>query len=127
MTEAVEIDSALTRLESVLATERVALMSGQIHRIGDLMSEKMEATQAVDALVARRHPGLKSDRARFRLQGVVNAAKENALHFKAAQNGLRSLAARVGNFTQDSYVGAYNSNGLQTPFSKATGNYLKKA
>ena len=127
MSEIVAAEAALSRLETVLATERVALMSGQVHQIAELMSEKMEATQAVDALISSEHPALGRERIRTRLRGITAAAIENAQHFRAAQNGLRSLAARIGNMAQDSYVGAYSSNGLQTPFTKATGNYLKKA
>ena len=127
MTDGQSAEEILVRIETVLVEERQLLLSGRVHDMAGLIGEKTGAMEAFDALLRESGTLIRRDTFQARLKGVVQTAKENAQHFQAVQNGLRNVMNRLGRVTQDSYVGAYQSNGLQTPFTKATGNYFKKA
>ena len=119
-------DQTMDRLEQVLAAERQCLAMGQVHVIAELTAEKADAMQALDRLMRERPASSSGPEIGPRLKRIVRAAQENAQHFGAVQQGLRKLTERVSGATQDAYVGAYQANGLQNPFTKATGNYQKK-
>lgn len=127
MTDAARAQQIMSQVESVLSAEKHLLLSGQVHRVVELSEEKVQAMTAFESLLQEAGQMLRAETIQARLRGIVQAASENSIHFRAVQNGLQNMVARLGRVSQDSYVGAYQSNGLQTPFSNATGNYLKKA
>ncbi|WP_290497152.1 hypothetical protein [Hyphomonas sp. UBA4494] len=127
MTDAARAQQIMSQVESVLSAEKHLLLSGQVHRVVELSEEKVQAMTAFESLLQEAGQMLRAETIQARLRGIVQAASENSIHFRAVQNGLQNMATRLGRVSQDSYVGAYQSNGLQTPFSNATGNYLKKA
>ena len=127
MTDAARAQQIMSQVESVLSAEKHLLLSGQVHRVVELSEEKVQAMAAFESLLQEAGQMLRAETLQARLRGIVQAASENSTHFRAVQNGLQNMVTRLGRVSQDSYVGAYQSNGLQTPFSNATGNYLKKA
>ncbi|QSR23882.1 hypothetical protein [Hyphomonas sp. KY3] len=127
MTDAARAQQIMSQVESVLSAEKHLLLSGQVHRVVELSEEKVQAMTAFESLLQESGQMLRAETIQARLRGIVQAASENSIHFRAVQNGLQNMVTRLGRVSQDSYVGAYQSNGLQTPFSNATGNYLKKA
>ena len=127
MTDAARAQHIMSQVESVLSAEKHLLLSGQVHRVVELSEEKVQAMTAFESLLQEAGQMLRAETLQARLRGIVQAASENSTHFRAVQNGLQNMVTRLGRVSQDSYVGAYQSNGLQTPFSNATGNYLKKA
>lgn len=127
MTDAARAQQIMSQVESVLSAEKHLLLSGQVHRVVELSEEKVQAMTALESLLQEAGQMLRAETIQARLRGIVQAASENSIHFRAVQNGLQNMVTRLGRVSQDSYVGAYQSNGLQTPFSNATGNYLKKA
>ena len=127
MTDAARAQQIMSQVESVLSAEKHLLLSGQVHRVVELSEEKVQAMTAFESLLQEAGQMLRAETIQTRLRGIVQAASENSIHFRAVQNGLQNMVTRLGRVSQDSYVGAYQSNGLQTPFSNATGNYLKKA
>ena len=127
MTDAARAQQIMSQVESVLSAEKHLLLSGQVHRVVELSEEKVQAMTAFESLLQEAGQMLRAETIQARLRGIVQAARENSIHFRAVQNGLQNMVTRLGRVSQDSYVGAYQSNGLQTPFSNATGNYLKKA
>ncbi|RCL90123.1 hypothetical protein [Hyphomonas sp.] len=127
MTDAARARQIMSQVESVLSAEKHLLLSGQVHRVVELSEEKVQAMTAFESLLQEAGQMLRAETIQARLRGIVQAASENSIHFRAVQNGLQNMVTRLGRVSQDSYVGAYQSNGLQTPFSNATGNYLKKA
>ena len=127
MTDAARAQQIMSQVESVLSAEKHLLLSGQVHRVVELSEEKVQAMTAFESLLQEAGQMLRAETIQARLRGIVQAASENSIHFRAVQNGLQNMVTRLGRGSQDSYVGAYQSNGLQTPFSNATGNYLKKA
>jgi flagellar biosynthesis/type III secretory pathway chaperone len=127
MTDTARALQIFSQVESVLSAEKHLLLSGQVHRVVELAEEKVQAMAAFDSLLQEAAHMLRAESLQSRLKGIIQAASENSAHFRAVQNGLQSIVTRLGRVSQDSYVGAYQSNGLQTPFTKATGNYLKKA
>ena len=127
MTDAARAQHIMSQVESVLSAEKHLLLSGQVHRVVELSEEKVQAMAAFESLLQEAGQMLRAETIQARLRGIVQAASENSTHFRAVQNGLQNMVTRLGRVSQDSYVGAYQSNGLQTPFSNATGNYLKKA
>ena len=127
MTDAARAQHIMSQVESVLSAEKHLLLSGQVHRVVELSEEKVQAMAAFESLLQEAGQMLRAETLQARLRGIVQAASENSTHFRAVQNGLQNMVTRLGSVSQDSYVGAYQSNGLQTPFSNATGNYLKKA
>ena len=127
MTDAARAQQIMSQVESVLSAEKHLLLSGQVHRVVELSEEKVQAMTAFESLLQEAGQMLRAETIQARLRGIVQAASENSIHFRAVQNGLQNMVTRLGRVSQDFYVGAYQSNGLQTPFSNATGNYLKKA
>ena len=127
MTDAARAQQIMSQVESVLSAEKHLLLSGQVHRVVELSEEKVQAMTAFESLLQEAGQMLRAETIQARLRGIVQAASENSIHFRAVQNGLQNMVTRLGRVSQDSYVGAYQSNGLQTPFSNATGTYLKKA
>ena len=127
MTDAARAQQIMSQVESVLSAEKHLLLSGQVHRVVELSEEKVQAMATFESLRQEAGQMLRAETIQARLRGIVQAASENSIHFRAVQNGLQNMVTRLGRVSQDSYVGAYQSNGLQTPFSNATGNYLKKA
>ena len=127
MTDAARAQQIMSQVESVLSAEKHHLLSGQVLRVVELSEEKVQAMTAFESLLQEAGQMLRAETIQARLRGIVQAASENSIHFRAVQNGLQNMVTRLGRVSQDSYVGAYQSNGLQTPFSNATGNYLKKA
>ncbi|HCX08989.1 MAG TPA: hypothetical protein DHU81_01220 [Hyphomonas sp.] len=127
MTDAARAQQIMSQVESVLSAEKHLLLSGQVHRVVELSEEKVQAMTAFESLLQEAGQMLRAETIQARLRGIVQAASENSIHFRAVQNGLQNMVTRLGRVSQDSYVGAYQSNGLQTPFSNATMNYLKKA
>ena len=127
MTDAARAQQIMSQVESVLSAEKHLLLSCQVHRVVELSEEKVQAMTAFESLLQEAGQMLRAETIQARLRGIVQAASENSIHFRAVQNGLQNMVTRLGRVSQDSYVGAYQSNGLQTPFSNATGNYLKKA
>ncbi|MEH6742011.1 hypothetical protein [Hyphomonas sp.] len=127
MTDHTHARHIMSQVESVLSAEKHLLLSGQVHRVAELAEEKVQAMEAFDSLLREAGHLLRAENFQQRLKGIIQAAGENSIHFRAVQNGLQNIVSRLGRVSQDSYVGAYQSNGLQTPFTKATGNYLKKA
>ena len=127
MSDAARAQQIMSQVESVLSAEKHLLLSGQVHRVVELSEEKVQAMTAFESLLQEAGQMLRAETIQARLRGIVQAASENSIHFRAVQNGLQNMVTRLGRVSQDSYVGAYQSNGLQTPFSNATGNYLKKA
>ena len=127
MTDAARAQQIMSQVESVLSAEKHLLLSGQVHRVVELSEEKVQAMTAFESLLQEAGQMLRAETIQARLRGIVQAASENSIHFRDVQNGLQNMVTRLGRVSQDSYVGAYQSNGLQTPFSNATGNYLKKA
>ncbi|MEQ3648321.1 hypothetical protein [Hyphomonas sp.] len=127
MTDTTHAQHIMSQVESVLSAEKHLLLSGQVHRVAELAEEKVQAMEAFDSLLRDEGHMLRAENFQKRVKGIIQAAAENSIHFRAVQNGLQNIVSRLGRVSQDSYVGAYQSNGLQTPFTKATGNYLKKA
>ena len=127
MTNTYNAQHVLDRVESVLMAEKQLLLSGQAHRLAEMSHEKVAAMNAFDGLLQAGGDHLRQASIKRQVEGIVGVAKENAVHFLAVQNGLQSILKRIGNASQDSYVGAYQSNGGQTPFTHATGGYSKKA
>tara|TARA_R100000365_G_C2748660_1_gene81082 strand:+ start:9638 stop:9967 length:330 start_codon:yes stop_codon:yes gene_type:complete len=107
--------------------EKQLLVSGQAHRLAEMSHEKVAAMNAFDGLLQTGGEYLRQASIKRQVEGIVGVARENAVHFLAVQNGLQSILKRIGNVSQDSYVGAYQSNGGHTPFTLATGGYSKKA
>lgn len=127
MTDATRVQQVMDQVESVLMAEKSLLLSGQVHRVAELSEEKAQVMEAFNAILQDAGHLVRAQPLQHRLKGIAEAAEENAVHFRAVRNGLESIMSRLGRVTQDSYVGAYQSNGGQTPFTKATGNYLKRA
>ncbi|KCZ52190.1 hypothetical protein [Hyphomonas pacifica] len=127
MTDTINAQDILDQVETVLMAERQLLVSGQAHRLAEMSQEKIAAMNAFDGLLQNGIDYLREVPIRHQIEGIVGMARENAIHFLAVQNGLQSILTRVGNASQESYVGAYQSNGGQTPFTHATGGYSRKA
>ena len=117
------MSATIDRLKNILAEEREMLLAGMAHEAAGLVSEKMAALEAFDAMLG---PGSAAAYQRD-IEAVIGMAKENAAHFSAVRNGLASAISRLGNLSDDSYVGAYGQGGQRTAFTKASGGYLKKA
>lgn len=120
------IEEAIGTLETLLVHERELLLRGRARETAALVGEKMSALQVFDDVVLNRAAASLKDGHRRRVEAIVDLAKENAEHFKAVRNGVRSAIDRIGARTESAYVGAYNATGGQTPFRNATGGYLKK-
>ena len=122
-----DAEITLNSLQDILAAEREALLSGLAGTAAGMLEEKMQAMQAFEQLLAdpqavRSVPGIQA-----RMETIIQLATENAGHFSAVRNGVNSAITRLTEASGNSYVGAYQSNGSNTVFSKAVGGYEKKA
>lgn len=122
-----ELSDVVERVQSVLFAEKRYLVAGQTHEVVGLVKEKMAALETFHALFSKLSPDQVQSDLRQRVEDVIALASENASHFEAMRNGLRSVISRLGSLTEESYVGAYRLDGGKTAFSKASGGYLKKA
>ncbi|MEQ9316087.1 MAG: hypothetical protein RLN72_09545 [Henriciella sp.] len=114
-------------LQSILESERDALLVGQAGTAAALLPEKMDAMKAFEDLLNRPEVIRTLPNYNERMERIIALASENASHFTAVRNGVTSALSRLGSASGNSYVGAYQANGSQTAFSKATGGYEKKA
>lgn len=121
-----QIEQALGALEDILGQEKQLLLSGRAKETVELVGAKMSALEVIDAAAIRAAPSSLSDTQKRRVETIKRMASENAAHFAAVRNGVQNLIQRVGRVTSDSFVGAYGAGGSQTPFTHATGGYLKK-
>ncbi|MEE2878912.1 MAG: hypothetical protein VX593_07900 [Pseudomonadota bacterium] len=101
-------------------------MSGRARETAELVSEKISALQVFDDVLLNAKTRNISNSQQRRVELVIRLAQENAQHFTAVRNGLKSAINRIGAKAENSYVGAYNAAGGQTPFRNATGGYVKK-
>ena len=117
---------AIATLEDILVREQALLLGGHAGETAGLVKDKIAALQAFDEVVLTPAGNALADGDRKRVEGIIALARENAVHFTAVRNGMRSALSRIEALTDGAYVGAYSATGGRTPFPKATGGYQNK-
>ena len=96
MTDTPHAQHIMSQVESVLSAEKHLLLSGQVHRVAELAEEKVQAMEAFDSLLRDAGHLLRAENFQQRLKGIIQAAAENSIHFRAVQNGLQNIVSRLG-------------------------------
>lgn len=121
------IREEIFRLKEVLEQERRFLRSGQPQETASLMPAKLSAMEELEKAFGSLEPDDVPSLYRQDMVGIVRAAKENAVHFAAVQNGLRQAISRLESLHATAYVGSYTQTGGKVAFTEVTGQFLKKA
>lgn len=122
-----QISEEITRLKDVLEQERHYLLSGQPLETATLMEAKLAAMDGLERAFGSLEPDDIPSLYRRDMAGIVQAAKENAVHFEAVQNGLQQAISRMKSLHASAYVGSYTQTGSKVAFTEVTGQFLKKA
>lgn len=120
------MDESVAHLRMLLETERDLLRSGRAKEAVALIEDKSQALRALEAALNGQARGSVGPERQRAIAGVIRMAAENALHFEAVRNGLRSAISRLEGLHANAYVGAYGENGAQLPFSRAFGRYRSR-
>lgn len=120
------MDECVARLRTLLETERDLLRSGRAKEAVGLVDDKSQALRELEAALNGQTRASVSPERQKAIAGVIRMAAENAIHFEAVRNGLRSAIARLEGMHANAYVGAYGENGAQLPFSQAFGKYRSR-
>lgn len=120
------VNEVLARLSDLLVQERALLISGRASEVVALSEDKL-------ALMKELEEALSAQSNRGGLHAIAPAvdavkalASENAAHFEAVRNGLRSAAARLGSLGSEALVGSYGEGGRRMEFTGAAGGYFKR-
>ena len=122
-----QISEEIARLKDVLEQERHFLLSGQPLETATLLGVKLAAMEELEKAFGSLAPEDIPSPYRREMAGIVEAAKENAIHFEAVQNGLRQAISRMESLHASAYVGSYTQTGGKVAFTEVTGQFLKKA
>jgi len=112
------IQQEISRLKDALIEERQLLISGQPRETIPLADIKLAAMDELQNAFGTLDPADVPVMYRQPMTEIVVLAKENAIHFEAIRNGLRSAIRRLESQHANAYVGSY---------TQVTGQFQKKA
>jgi hypothetical protein len=121
------IQQEISRLKDALIEERQLLISGQPRETIPLADIKLAAMDELQNAFGTLDPADVPVMYRQPMTEIVVLAKENAIHFEAIRNGLRSAIRRLESQHANAYVGSYTQTGGGVVFTEVTGQFQKKA
>jgi len=121
------IQQEISRLKDALIEERQLLISGQPRETIPLADIKLAAMDELQNAFGTLDPADVPVMYRQPMTEIVVLAKENAIHFEAIRNGLRSAIRRLESQHANAYVGSYTQTGGRVVFTEVTGQFQKKA
>ncbi|KJS26222.1 MAG: hypothetical protein VR75_07955 [Hyphomonadaceae bacterium BRH_c29] len=121
------IQQEISRLKDALIEERQLLISGQPRETISLADIKLAAMDELQNAFGTLDPADVPVMYRQPMTEIVVLAKENAVHFDAIRNGLRSAIHRLESQHANAYVGSYTQTGGRVAFTEITGQFQKKA
>jgi hypothetical protein len=118
---------AFTDLLDILQQENIFLKEGRLREAAGLATQKIEALDLFDANLgaqSRQHMGTQHKQT---LKRIVSLSEENAAHFIAIRNGLKSVISRLEQLERsEASVGAYDRLGGRVEFQSQSGKLTKR-
>ena len=125
MTQAV-LETTINDLKAIFEAEKSLLVNGRVNEAASLTAPKREAMEAFDHALAQAKESGIANAYRAQIEHIMQLASETAALLQASSNGIKSIVARLRGMNSGAYVGSYSIDGRATPFSQATGSYVRK-
>gem|GEM_PF-2414254 len=114
-------------LLDILQQENRFLKEGRLREAAGLATRKIEALDLFDASLGGQSLQQMGAQHKQTLKQIVLLSEENAAHFVAVRNGLKSVIARLERLERsESSVGAYDRLGGKVEFQSQGGKLTKR-
>ncbi len=116
-----------TDLLDILQQENQFLKEGKLREAAGLATQKIEALDLFDASLGAQSLQQMGPHHKQTLKRIVSLSEENAAHFVAIRNGLKSVISRLEKLERsEASVGAYDHLGGKVEFQSQGGKLTKR-